>query len=117
MLRVGGTRVAEKWNLGPVLDVRKPLIMCARRESDRNTLGLQGKGVELPHLTGMQEKPGLQHRNIPVGGAGHSRDKVLVMDRECLVSSFPQAAHQLNLTFSFSCNVTGNIFHPKSHKI
>lgn len=49
--------------------------------------------------------------------APHAPDRVLVMDRECLVCSFPQAAHQLNLTLSFSYSVmASDIFHPKSHK-
>lgn len=65
-------------------------------------------------------KPGLLHWNIPDRRAGCStcsKDKVLVMERECLVCSFPQAAHQLNFTFSFCYNVTASdIFHPKSHK-
>lgn len=59
MLPVGETRVAERWNLGPVLGVRRPLVMCAQRESDTSTLGLQGKEVELPHShTDMQENLG-----------------------------------------------------------
>lgn len=120
MLHSGDTGGAERGNSGPILSVRKPLIMCARRESDTSTLGVQGKGIELSLSHRYAGKPGLRHRNIPDGRAGCStcsRDKVLVMEKKYLLCSFPQAAHQLNLTFGFCYNVTASeIFHPKSHE-
>lgn len=82
----------------------------------------RGRWNGSPHShTVMQEKPELQHRNILLDGtAGCSTcigEKVLVMEREGLVCSIPQTAHQIILTVSLSCNAAETaIFHPKSQK-
>lgn len=87
-------------------------IVCSQGEGQIHSGSSRRRGCHTLTQTCNTETSLMEEQLAP-----HTPDKVLVMERECLVCHFPQAAHQLNLTFSFSYNVTASdIFHPKSHK-